>query len=35
MTVTPSLVQHFAPPGELRASLNLGNPVLGQSRTAS
>ena len=35
MIVTPSLVQQFAPTGVLRASLNMGNPVLAHSRTAS
>jgi polar amino acid transport system substrate-binding protein len=35
MTVSPSLVQQFAPTGVLRASLNLGNPVLAHSRTSS
>jgi polar amino acid transport system substrate-binding protein len=35
MTVTPSLAQQFAPTGVLRASLNLGNPVLAHSRTSS
>ena len=35
MTVTPSLVAQFAPTGALRASLNLGNPVLAHSRTSS
>jgi polar amino acid transport system substrate-binding protein len=30
-----SLVAEFAPTGSLRASLNLGNPVLAHSRTAS
>jgi polar amino acid transport system substrate-binding protein len=35
MTVTPSLVSQFAPTGALRASLNLGNPVLAHSRTSS
>ena len=29
-----SLVEEFAPTGSLRASLNLGNPVLARSRTA-
>lgn len=31
----PSLGQQFAPTGVLRASLNLGNPVLAHSRTSS
>jgi len=35
MTVTPSLVAQFAPTGVLRASLNMGNPVLAHSRTSS
>ena len=35
MNVTPSLVRQFAPTGVLRASLNLGNPVLAHSRTSS
>ena len=35
MTFAPSLVQQFAPAGVLRASLNLGNPVLAHSRTAN
>jgi polar amino acid transport system substrate-binding protein len=30
-----SLVEEFAPAGHLRASLNLGNPVLARSHTAS
>ena len=35
MNVTPSLVRQFAPTGVLRASLNMGNPVLAHSRTSS
>ena len=35
MIVDPSLLQQFAPSGVLRASLNMGNPVLAHSRTAS
>jgi polar amino acid transport system substrate-binding protein len=35
MNVTPSLVQQFAPAGALRASLNMGNPVLAHSRTST
>ena len=35
MNVTPPLVRQFAPTGVLRASLNLGNPVLAHSRTSS
>ena len=35
MQVTPSLVRQFAPTGVLRASLNMGNPVLAHSRTSS
>ena len=35
MNVTPSLAGQFAPTGVLRASLNMGNPVLAHSRTAS
>jgi polar amino acid transport system substrate-binding protein len=35
MNVTPSLVKQFAPTGVLRASLNMGNPVLAHSRTSS
>ena len=31
----PRLVREFAPTGKLRASLNLGNPVLARSRTAA
>lgn len=34
MSTDPSLVQQFAPTGQLRASLNLGNPVLAHSRTS-
>ena len=35
MNVTPSLVRQFAPTGVLRASLNMGNPVLAHSRTST
>ena len=35
MNVTPSLAQQFAPTGVLRASLNMGNPVLAHSRTST
>jgi polar amino acid transport system substrate-binding protein len=35
MNVTPSLIRQFAPTGVLRASLNMGNPVLAHSRTSS
>ena len=35
MAVDPSLVKQFAPTGVLRASLNMGNPVLAHSRTSS
>lgn len=35
MTVPASLVRQFAPTGVLRASLNMGNPVLAHSRTAT
>ena len=35
MNIIPTLVQQFAPTGVLRASLNLGNPVLAHSRTSS
>ena len=35
MKADPSLVQQFAPTGVLRASLNMGNPVLAHSRTAT
>ena len=34
MKADPSVVQQFAPTGVLRASLNMGNPVLAHSRTA-
>ena len=34
MKATPALVQQFAPTGVLRASLNMGNPVLAHSRTS-
>ena len=34
MTIDPFLVAQFAPTGALRASLNMGNPVLAHSRTA-
>jgi polar amino acid transport system substrate-binding protein len=34
MSIEASLVREFAPTGVLRASLNLGNPVLAHSRTA-
>jgi polar amino acid transport system substrate-binding protein len=35
MTAPSSLVRQFAPTGMLRASLNMGNPVLAHSRTAT
>ncbi|MDB5941633.1 MAG: putative extracellular solute-binding protein [Ramlibacter sp.] len=35
MAADASLIRQFAPTGVLRASLNLGNPVLAHSRTAS
>ena len=35
MTVSTDLVAQFAPIGVLRASLNMGNPVLAHSRTSS
>lgn len=35
MNAPSSLVQQFAPTGVLRASLNMGNPVLAHSRTAT
>ena len=35
MNVNPSVMQQFAPTGVLRASLNLGNPVLAHSRTSA
>jgi polar amino acid transport system substrate-binding protein len=35
MTAPQSLVRDFAPTGRLRASLNMGNPVLAHSRTSS
>jgi polar amino acid transport system substrate-binding protein len=35
MTADPSIVRQFAPTGALRASLNMGNPVLAHSRTSS
>ncbi|WP_418317229.1 ABC transporter substrate-binding protein [Piscinibacter sakaiensis] len=35
MSTPSSLVQEFAPTGKLRASLNLGNPVLAHSKTAT
>ncbi len=35
MTVPADLIQQFAPTGVLRASLNMGNPVLAHSRTSS
>lgn len=35
MTISSSLVQQFAPTGVLRASLNMGNPVLAHSRTST
>ncbi len=35
MQADPSLRQQFAPTGVLRASLNMGNPVLAHSRTAT
>lgn len=35
MTLTSSLLSEFAPTGQLRASLNLGNPVLAHSHTAA
>ena len=35
MQTAPSLVREFAPTGRLRAALNLGNPVLAHSRTAT
>jgi polar amino acid transport system substrate-binding protein len=35
MTAPSSLVRQFAPTGVLRASLNMGNPVLAHSRTAT
>ena len=28
MQATPEIVQAFAPTGKLRASINLGNPIL-------
>ncbi len=28
MTATPDLIRAFAPTGTLRASINLGNPIL-------
>lgn len=34
MTVDTSLAREFAPSGRLRVALNLGNPVLAQSKTA-
>lgn len=34
MRPDPALVHEFAPTGELRAAINLGNPVLAQSHTA-
>ncbi|MGD9942133.1 MAG: transporter substrate-binding domain-containing protein [Burkholderiaceae bacterium] len=34
MTIDPSLVAEIAPRGVLRASINLGNPVLASSRTS-
>ena len=30
MTLDPAVLQAFAPQGVLRASINLGNPVLAQ-----
>ena len=35
MQATPDLAREFAPTGVLRASLNMGNPVLAHSRTSS
>ena len=35
MATDPSLVQQFAPTGVLRASLNMGNPVLAHSRIST
>ena len=35
MNLDPNLVKEFTPTGKLRASLNLGNPVLAHSRTAA
>jgi polar amino acid transport system substrate-binding protein len=34
MTIDPFLVSQFSPTGTLRASLNMGNPVLAHSRTS-
>ncbi|MDQ6882410.1 MAG: transporter substrate-binding domain-containing protein [Pseudomonadota bacterium] len=35
MIADPSLIEQFTPTGVLRASLNMGNPVLAHSRTSS
>ncbi len=35
MNLDPNLVKEFTPTGKLRASLNLGNPVLAHSRTST
>ena len=35
MTISASLAREFAPTGVLRASLNMGNPVLAHSRTST